>query len=122
MINVPVSKSKKGKGKLMSTVKTTTIGFESGKRRLRRYTTVILNVAILLGAILLVTWVLGKIVAVLHALVFSMALSGTPNPLPETFPLPENTFTKTEMPSMLQDAAVTSDHEVLYTVQRSGWR
>lgn len=106
----------------MSFHKTTTIDIESGKQRLTRYTIVIINAATLIGTILFVTWVLGKIITALHALVFSLALADTPAQFPTSFQVPEDAITNAASPFILPDQETTPDNPVFTIVQQSNWR
>lgn len=106
----------------MSFDKTTPIDFMSGKQRLTRYSIVIINAATLIGTILFVTWVLGKIVTALHALVFSLALAETPDQFPTAFPTPEDAITNAASPFVLPDPEIIQDNPILTIVQRSDWR
>lgn len=105
----------------MSSQKATPIDFESGKQRLLRYAVVLVNAVTLLGSILFVTWVLGKIVAALHALVFSLALAESPDQLPDVFPVLEDAFIKVESQLILPDSEAVSDATLLTVAQRNGW-
>ncbi len=106
----------------MSSRKRTPIGFASGHQRLLRYTTVTLNIVTLMTTILFVTWVLGKIIAVLHALVFALALEITPPLVPNTFPVPENAIkTQVEIQPFLPTENQAPNREFVYTVQRNSW-
>ncbi|MBF8221821.1 AI-2E family transporter [Halomonas sp. 328] len=60
----------------MSSEKRTHIDFAPGERRLLRYTIVALSAVTLVGTIVFVIWVLGKIIGILHALVFPLAIAG----------------------------------------------
>lgn len=106
----------------MNSVKRTSIDFASGHQRLLRYTVIALNIATLAVTILFVTWALGKIIAVLHALVFALALDGAPPLAPNSFPLPENTATEMESHPFLPAENHASVRELVTTVQRNGWR
>lgn len=111
----------------MSSQKTTPIDFETGKHfesgrhRLLRYSMVLVNAVTLLGSILLVTWVLGKIVAALHALVFSLALAESPGQLPDVFPVLEGAFIEMESQSFLSGSEAGPDATILTVVQQNGW-
>lgn len=106
----------------MSSDKTTPIDFAPGKERLAGSTIFIINAGALIGTFLFVTWVLGKIIAALHALVFSLALAQTPVQFPTPFQIPEDATTNAESPFVLPDTETTSDSPVFTVVQQSNWR
>jgi hypothetical protein len=106
----------------MRSDKTTPIDFAPGKERLARYTIAIINAVTLIGTILFVTWVLGKIIAALHALVFSLALAQTPAQFPTSFQIPEDAITNAGSPLVLPDTETTHDNPMLTIVQHSDWR
>lgn len=103
----------------MNSNKTTPIDFVSGKERMARYTIVIINAVTLIGTIIFVTWVLGKIIGALHALVFSLVLEPTPAEFPTLFQIPEDAITNTASPLILPDTRILPDNPVLSIVQRS---
>lgn len=105
----------------MSYNKTTPIVFESGKHRLTRYTVTIINAVTLIGTILFVTWVLGKIITALHALVFSLALAETPAQFPTLFHIPEDAITNAASPFILPAAEIAQDNSFLNIVQGGDW-
>ncbi len=60
----------------MNAQKNTPIEFAPGEQRLLRCTAVTLSAVALLGAIMLIIWVLGQAIGALHALVFPLAIAG----------------------------------------------
>lgn len=106
----------------MSSDNTTPVDFAPAKERLARYTIVIINAVTLIGTILFVAWVLGKIIAALHALVFSLALEQTLDQFPTSFQIPEGAITSAESPLMLPETKTTQDNPMLTIVQHGEWR
>ena len=114
----------------MKTQKIAPIVFPSGKQRALRYALAALNTVVLMSTIVFVTWILGKIIAVLHALVFSMALADTPEIPPKSFPMLEHFNTTEEAYTIFQyskeskeskESEQAFDSETLYTVDHNDW-
>lgn len=91
---------------------TSSIDAESDKKRRLRYT---IDAAALTGTIVLITWILGKVIGTLHALVFSLALAEMPGQLLTELPMPEDTLTNSVVQSNFQGGQQTSDDPTLHT-------
>lgn len=105
----------------MSTNKITPIACATGKQRLIRYTITTVNAVALVGTIVFVTWILGRIVGALHTLVFSLAFAASPGQPQKDFPMLEDSLTKTEVHGTLEQSAATADRAALYSLDDSDW-
>jgi len=105
----------------MKAQKVAPIVFPTGKHRMFCYTLAALNAATLVVTIVFVTWILGKVIAALHALVFSLVLPATPDLSPKNFPMLEDFNTGGEVYSILQDPDKPLDGRALYTVDQKDW-
>jgi hypothetical protein len=105
----------------MKAEKITPIGLQSPRQRLFRYTLTGLNVAALLVTIMVVTWILGRMIAALHALVFSLVLPATPDLSRNHFPILEGFNARGEVYSILKDPDQPFDGKTVYTVDRENW-
>lgn len=101
----------------MSSEKSMSIDVQSGKQKMLRYTIASLNAVTLVGSILFVAWILGKMIGALHALVFSLAFAATPDQPSPDFPMLDNVVTRTELHSMLQEPEKPVDSSALYRLE-----
>lgn len=105
----------------MKIQKITPIVFPSGKQRMFRYTIAALNAATLAVTIAFVTWIVGRMIGALHALVFSLVLPTTPDLSPTHFPILEEFNARGEVYSILEDSGKSFDRTTVYTVDHRGW-
>ncbi|MCL7945413.1 hypothetical protein [Marinobacter sp. ATCH36] len=104
----------------MESGKVTPVDLQSGKQRRLRYTFATLNTAILITTIVSVVWIFGKIIAALHALVFSLVFADTPEQQsPNDFMKLEDITTWVEVRSTVQYRGKARDGDSLYTLDRN---
>ncbi|MFN2361124.1 MAG: hypothetical protein ABR522_08630 [Marinobacter sp.] len=104
----------------MKSGKITPIDLQSGKQRRLRYTFATLNTAILITTIVSVVWIFGKIIAALHALVFSLVFADTPEQQSQNdFMMLEDITTWVEVHSTVQYSETLGDSDTRYTIDRN---
>lgn len=101
----------------MKSGKITPVDLQSGKQRMLRHTSATLNAVILMSTIVFVTWIFGKIIVALHALVFSLIFADTPEQQPPTdFLMLEEKTTWVEVHSTVQYSENPRNIDALYTM------
>lgn len=105
----------------MKSAKITPVDLHSGKQRMLHHTSSTLNAVILMSTIVFVVWIFGKIIAALHAFVFSLVFADTPEQSPQDFLMLEDSSTWVEVHSTLQSSKKPRDSEALYSIDSNNW-
>ncbi|KPP97644.1 hypothetical protein [Marinobacter sp. HL-58] len=105
----------------MKSERITPVDFQSGKQRTFRYAFATINTITLMGTLVFLVWILGKIIGALHVLVFSLIFAETPEQSPKNFLMQEHTGTWVEAHSTLQYSENSLDSEALYAIDPQEW-